>query len=206
MTKDVYANDPEKQAELAVLRGQADAMGINYHHRAGIPKLKSLIQEAQNMPGEAAETVMSDDEIVTKKNYLPGVDYMTEEQFQQQFGSSAQQEANKLIRCSVSCRSNLKREWHGEIITVMNPELGTFSKFVPFDGQPYHIPKIIVDFLKERECTTFFTVRDARGNETRKAKMMKEFVVEELPPLTGKELKELAQRQAMAEGNAEALR
>lgn len=206
MTTDVYANDPEKQAELDLLRGQADAMGINYHHRAGIPKLKALIAEGQAMPGEAAETVMTDEQFQEKKQFIPGVDFMTEEQFQQQFGLTPQQEANKLIRCRVTCMNPLKREWRGEILTVMTSKLGTFKKFIPFDGQPYHIPQIIFDFMKERECTTFISVKDKRGNETRKAKMMKEFSLDKLEPMTNQELKELAQRQAMAEGSAEAVR
>jgi hypothetical protein len=41
-------------------------------------------------------------------------------------------------------------------------------------------------------------VPDSRGNKVRKGKLIKEFAIEELPPLTKEELAELAQRQAMS--------
>ena len=41
--KDVYHNDPERQAELDELRAEAKALGIDFHHRAGIPRLKQLL-------------------------------------------------------------------------------------------------------------------------------------------------------------------
>ena len=44
----------------------------------------------------------------------------------------------------------------------------------------------------------FYTATDARGNKVRKGKLIKEFAIEVLPPLTKEELEELARRQAMA--------
>ena len=50
----------------------------------------------------------------------------------------------------------------------------------------------------QRQCQVFTTVRDRRGNASRKGKLIKEFSIEVLDPLTEDELKELAQRQAMS--------
>ena len=77
---------------------------------------------------------------------------------------------------------------------------GTFKKFIPFDGQPYHIPRIIYDYLCERECSVFYNVRDRRNGTIRRAKLIKEFAIDVLPPLTPKELEDLRRKQAMKQG------
>jgi hypothetical protein len=41
-------------------------------------------------------------------------------------------------------------------------------------------------------------VKDSRGNNVRKGKLIKEFAIEVLPQLTEAELKEMARRQAMS--------
>ena len=43
----------------------------------------------------------------------------------------------------------------------------------------------------------FVTVKDSRGNSIRKGKLIKEFAIDVLPPLTADELKEMARRQAL---------
>jgi hypothetical protein len=45
---------------------------------------------------------------------------------------------------------------------------------------------------------------DQRGNKVRRGRLIAEFAIEELSPLSEKELKELAQRQAMAAGTSAA--
>ena len=83
--------------------------------------------------------------------------------------------------------------------TLLRLVVGTFKKYVPFNAdEGWHVPRIIYEQLKDRECQVFTTVRDSRGNSTRKGKLIKEFAIEVLPNLTEEEIKELAQRQAMA--------
>ena len=73
------------------------------------------------------------------------------------------------------------------------------KKFVPFNADDgWHVPYVIYQQLKERQCQIFQTATDARGNKVRKGKLIKEFAIEVLPPLTKEELEELARRQAMA--------
>ena len=73
------------------------------------------------------------------------------------------------------------------------------KKYVPFNAdEGWHVPTIIYKQLVNRECQVFTTVRDARGNASRKGKLIKEFAIEVLPQLTPDELQELARRQAMA--------
>ena len=113
--------------------------------------------------------------------------------------AALQKSASELMRIRVTCMNPAKKEWEGEIFTVGNAVVGTFKKYVPFNAdEGWHVPRIIYEQLKDRECQVFTTVRDSRGNSTRKGKLIKEFAIEVLPNLTEEEIKELAQRQAMA--------
>jgi hypothetical protein len=91
----------------------------------------------------------------------------------------------------------MKKEWPGEMFSAGSAKLGTFKKYVPFDGNPYHIPQIIYDMIQERKCSTFYTERDERGREKRVSRLIKEFAIEDLAPLTSQELEDLAKVQAL---------
>lgn len=105
--------------------------------------------------------------------------------------------ANALIRVNISVMNPVMKEWEGEIITGGNSLVGSIKKFVHFntvDG--YHIPRVIYNILRDRECQIFYTAKDDRGNKVRRAKSIKEFAIEVLEPLTQEELNELAASQA----------
>lgn len=114
----------------------------------------------------------------------------------------ARAEATKLIRINVTCMNPLKTEWEGEMFTVGNNLVGTLSKFVPFntvDG--WHVPYIIYLMIKERQFQQFSAKKVKPGQPTsRVTKLVREFAVEVLDPLTEAELKELKQRQLAAKG------
>ena len=173
--------------ELEVLKARADKLGIKYHPSISLAKLKEKVSEglADDIP----------EEVVTVK---PG------KETDVQLKARKRREANALIRIRVSCMNPNKKEWDGEIITTGNTNTGTIKKFVPFNSdEGYHVPHMIYEQLLQRQCQVFVTVKDNRGNKVRKGKLIKEFAIEVLPPLTEKELKELAQRQAMASGSAD---
>ena len=105
------------------------------------------------------------------------------------------------MRCRIQCMNPAKKDWPGEIFSVGSAKLGTFKKFVPFNNpEPYHIPQIIYDMLVEKKCTVFYTERDDRGNKIRKGRLINEFAIEVLPPLTRDELSDLARQQALRAG------
>ena len=173
--------------ELEVLKARADKLGIKYHPSISLAKLKEKVSEG--LADEAPE------EVVTVK---PG------KETDVQLKARKRREANALIRIRVSCMNPNKKEWDGEIITTGNTNTGTIKKFIPFNSdEGYHVPHMIYEQLLQRQCQVFVTVKDNRGNKVRKGKLIKEFAVEVLTPLTEKELKELAQRQAMATGSAD---
>ena len=161
--------------ELTALKARADMMGVKYHPSISLEKLKETITAHMNA-GEDKPTAE------------PEMDR-----------AALQKSASELMRIRVTCMNPAKKEWEGEIFTVGNSVVGTFKKYVPFNAdEGWHVPRIIYEQLKDRECQVFTTVRDSRGNSTRKGKLIKEFAIEILPNLTEEEIKELAQRQAMA--------
>ena len=130
-----------------------------------------------------------------------GVQPMTEEEYLSRQRTAAQKECGRLVRCRITCMNPHKKNVTGEIISVGSSKVGTYKKFIPFNvEEPYHIPKIIFDYLKEKKCRIGTTVKLPNGQEVNRYKLVNEFALEVLPPLNEKELADLAQRQAMAAG------
>lgn len=171
------------QDELASLKARADLMGITYHPSIGVEKLREKIAAA--VSGEPTPT--------------PVVETAPLPETENQKRARLRREANELVRIKLVCLNPAKKEWEGEIISSGNSAIGTFSKYIPFNAdEGWHVPRIIYNQLVERQCQVFTTVRDAKGNAHRKGKLIKEFAIEVLPPLTVEELEELARRQSMA--------
>ena len=170
--------------ELTTLKARADTLGVTYHPTIGVDKLREKVAAAIAGTPEPKNT-----EVVE----VPEVVVETIEQRRMR----KRKEANALMRVNVSCMNPAKKEWDGELITAGNTLVGSFSKFVPFNTEDgWHIPHIIYEQIKDRQCQIFVTVKDARGNSSRKGKLIKEFAIEVLPTLTADELSELARRQA----------
>lgn len=176
---EVETNEVEA-AKLAGLKSRLDLLGVKYHHNAGIEKLNKLYQEAT-----AEEETETTPEPEVKK-------------------ADPKDDPLALVRVYVSCHNPAKSTWEGDLWSVGNSKVGTIRKFVPFDRE-WHVPRIILNMMKEKKFQQFYSVKDKRGNPIRKGRLAKEYNIEYLDPLTEKELKELAQRQAMASGDANAL-
>lgn len=169
----------EMPDELSSLKSRADLLGLSYHPSIGLDKLREKVASA--IAGNNEEVDVPVVESAHAAN------------------TRIRNAALELVRIRVSCMNPNKKEWEGEIFSVGNSLIGTQKKFVPFNNEEgWHVPRCIYDMIVGRECQTFVTKTDSRGNKTRKPKLIKEFAVEVLPPLTGEELEELARRQAMA--------
>lgn len=191
MTDETNLNEENQDAEvvlqdeLEALKARANLLGVKFHPSISLEKLREKVNAAVTSEGEAEEPSNSSPEakeetIGEKRKRLKA-------------------EALKLIRIRLTCLNPAKKEWEGEIITVGNSLIGSVKKFVPFNADDgWHVPHVIYQQLKERQCQVFYTATDARGNKVRKGKLIKEFAIEVLPPLTKEELEELARRQAMA--------
>ncbi len=181
-------SDIELQSQeeaLNAMKARADLLGITYHPSIGLEALTKKVRQAQAEP-EGGEPIKGDPTVGTDTvNTLKAI-----------------AEATKLLRIRVTCMNPAKKEWEGEIFTVGNGVVGTLKKYVPFNNdEGWHVPAMIVDMIKGRECQIFVSKRE-NGKTVRKSKIIKEFAVEILPALTEDELADLAQRQAMANGTA----
>ena len=178
--------------ELTLLKSRAKTMGISFHPSIGVDALKGKIEAALT---EQQNTVKEDALEKTKVNaevVVEGTESVG------QFRARMRKEASALIRCNITCMNPAKREWDGDIFTVSNAVVGTFRKFVQFNtSDGYHVPSIILKQIKAAQCQVFKTAIDERtGEKSREGVLIKEYAVELLPPLTQKELDELAKIQA----------
>lgn len=174
-------------SELDELKDRATTLGIKYHPSIGIESLRAKVNAA--LSPEATE----DAEVTNATGSLQNKPSIAE----------LKKKSSEQVRIMVTCMNPNKKDWQGEMFCVGNAKIGTFKKFVPFETE-WHVPRIILDMIKARKCQVFYTERDKRtGLKTRKGKLIKEYAVDELPPLSERELKDLAQRQAMANGTSQ---
>lgn len=185
LIEDTQEDEVGVQDELDALKARANLLGVKFHPSIRLEKLREKVNAAVTSEGEAEEA--------------PNTTSETKEETIGEKRKRLKTEALKLVRIRLTCLNPAKKEWEGEIITVGNSLIGSVKKFVPFNADDgWHVPHVIYQHLKERQCQIFQTATDARGNKVRKGKLIKEFAIEVLPPLTKEELDELARRQAMA--------
>lgn len=194
MTEPTELDFPEQDEpqldELTLLKQRAQTLGIKFHPSIGLESLRSKVSAA--LTGEDAEEAA--EEPVPE---APAAESRI------QMRNRLRKEASALVRVRVTCMNPNKKEWKGEIFTVSNSVVGTFRKYVQFNTEEgWHVPQIILNMLKARQFQTFYTIKNERGVAVRKGKLVPEFAVEVLPPLTEKELLELSRRQALAGGVA----
>ena len=177
-------------SELDALKARADTMGLKYHPSISLEKLRQRVEDALN--GKAPTP--DDEEPAVKPLAVAETKELTEAQKR----AAMRDEALKLIRVNITCMNPNKREYEGEILATGNSVLGTIKKYIPFntvDG--YHVPKILLDVMREKKCQIFVTVKNG-GTSSRQSKLINEFAIDVLEPLTPEELRELARRQAVA--------
>lgn len=176
----------------------ADELGISYHHRAGDATIQKLIdshREAMKDPNAMAEGVLAKEDCIPMDHAEYAAKY--------QKSGDKRRKCAALVRCRIQNMNPVKKEWTGEFFSVGSAKLGTFKKMIPYNSsEPYHIPKIMYDMLVEKKCTVFHTDKDDRGNSVRKGRLVNEFAIEVLPPLTPAELEELGRTQALQAGQA----
>jgi len=181
-----------EQDELTTLKARAKLMGIRHHTSIGVAKLRDKVNAALK-PEVYAEAIP---ETPVEASVMP---LKPQKETKVQRAKRLRRECGKLIRIRVACMNPNKKEWGGEVYAVGNSTVGMFKKFVPFNNdEGWHVPNIIYRHMLERKCQIFKTVTGPRGQKLRKGSLIKELVIEVLPPLTLIELQELAQRQAMS--------
>lgn len=180
MTEEVIVQD-----EAQELKSRLDQMGVKYHHNAKVETLRSLLNKALKGEDEG-----EDKEVRPSKPTLA------------QIRARAMEEANRLVRCRITCMNPHKRDWQGEIFTAGNSFTGTIRKFVPYNcehAESYHIPRIIVNAMRDRKYLQVRSIKTKSG-ATQESYFVPEFQIVELEPLTAEELAQLASDQRNRRG------
>lgn len=218
------------EVQFKILMERAKIMGLKVSPNIGLETLRAKVRAAQeaenasaaddvpdgdeNMPRmpqagakENAESEQQEDE--EEPPAPPAIAAELEqvrrkpvkEETENQKRARLRKEATKLVRIRLTCMNPNKKDLPGEIFTIGNRYIGTVRKFVPYVEQPdgYHVENCIFEELKNRK---FLNIRtDKKGIP--QTNYVPEFAIEVLPQLTQKELRALAQRQAMANGTGE---
>lgn len=191
MNTDLVDEQEPEIDQLAVVKARAQRLGIKFHPSIGLDALRSKIAEALATSDELPSAV-------TETKAAPA-----DKETRAEARARLRKEAGKLVRIRLTCMNPSKKDWLGEVFTVSNSVVGTYRKMVPFNNdEGWHVPQIILNMIKERKFQSFYSVKGPRGVTIRKGKLVPEFAVEIMSPLTPAELAELARRQAMA-GNLE---
>jgi hypothetical protein len=187
--------------ELTQVRAEADKLGVKYHHRAGVAKIQGLIDNHLPQTTSPVPAAVVKAEPVQRQVPKAPVVLMTAKQFKDRKLAQQRLACTRLIRVRIQCMNPNKKDWPGEIISTGSAKLGTFKKYIPFNSpEPYHIPKIIFDVLSEKKCSVFYNETARLGHAVRKSRLVPEYAIEVLEPLTPEQLSELARTQALAAG------
>lgn len=204
-----------EQDELATLQARAKQIGLKHHPKMGVEKLKKAIaaklsdsdespsEDLTETPDPVKEkdpTLSEDVALEKKKAELEAAGPRTHiAETRTQRKARQRREANELVRVNVACMNPNKRSQEGEIFTVSNSVVGTVKKFVQFNTENgWHVPRLILNVLEDRKCQIFVKGKDSKGRGKSTPKLIKEYAIEYLEPLTEQELKDLAAEQAVS--------
>lgn len=198
-------NEEQSQPnELDLLKQRADTMGITYHPNIGIEKLKEKINDKLAPPEEKEEGVSQEDhnsemETIQAAQNTANADTFTpgRRETPAQLAAAKRKEMNRLVRIRVSNMNPVNANLKGVLAQCGNSQVGVLKKFIPFNVA-WHVPKMLLGYLQNKQFVTHYEVKDNRGRKIKRKRLINEFSIEILPPLTGPELQELKQRQIIA--------
>lgn len=165
---------------LEELKLKAKELGLTFSPNIGEEALRKKIEAVQVTPAEEPEVNTT---LVNKTRHINDI----------------KKESLRLIRCRIANNDPAKNDLQGDFYTVANSIIGKVTKYVPFRGEAaesYHIPYCIYQFLKTKKFVQIIPAKGNNLNDTSRARILPEFTLEVLEPLTQEELKELAKEQA----------
>ena len=178
-------NQATPEMEMEELKLQAKLIGLKVSPNIGLDTLREKVRAAladELVEAEADEVA----EVVKEATMTPA-----------QRRAQIKADALSLVRVKITNLNPFKREWTGEVLCAQNDVIGTVKKMIPFGSdKPYHVPRIILNMMLEKECQIFVPITLPNGEKSRTGKLIKEYSIEILPPLTEAELATLARDQA----------
>lgn len=204
--------------ELNQLKEIASQLKVNHHHMIGADRLEAQLQEhcksvykktleevaallATNSLEIKEEEEVKEEVKVTKskKRDLSNLSFEAlEKEATAKKTKSTAKEALRLVRCIITCNNTNKSSYTGEIFSARNASIPEVKKFIPF-GTITHVPKILLNMIKEKKYQTFIKRKNNSGNVITKVHMIPEYNVEILPPISSQEFEAIKQKQ-LAEG------
>lgn len=171
-------DDLPQTSELDSLKARADILGIKYHPSISVETLRERVNAVLDNQSTGEATRPASGETDAQRR------------------SRKKAEASAMVRVRIHCNDPAKKEWPGEYITVGNSYVGTYRKYVPYNiDEPWHLPQIIVNALREKRVQVFTTKKGKHGIPIRDSKSIAAYTIEVLPPLTREELDDLARQQ-----------
>lgn len=174
--------------QLAMLKTKADTLGVTYSPNIGVDALREKINAKMNGEPDKKEEAKATD--------------APREKTKMELRQEAFLEATRLVRCRITCMNPSKSDLPGEIFTVSNNVVGSIKRYIPYGEQVdgWHVENMLLDMLKEKQFQQLRTKKGVNGQILPETKWVREYAIEELPPLTPEELKVLANKQAAAAG------
>lgn len=202
---------------LEELKSIADKLDVKYHHLIGAKNLEKQLREHctttlnksfEDVVTECGFTITDTPED-TDTEITPDIETLSKMTFakaeakaRKKHDTNTDKAAMKLVRCIVTCNNKNKSSFQGEIFSARNAIIEEVKKFVPF-GVPTHIPTILLNMIKEKQCQMFRKERLPSGNTVTRSFLIPEYNIQELPPLTTEEF-EAIKRKQLAEGEGTA--
>lgn len=167
-----------EQDERTALEARAKVLNISYHTNISTEKLRERVNAAiSGTRDQDSERPAKDESDAARRSRL-------------------KKKASRLIRVRIHCNDPAKKDWPGEYITVGNNAVGTYRKYVPYNqDEPFHLPEIIVNALREKRVQVFATKKSKNGIPVRESKSIAAYAIEIVQPLTEEELAQLANSQ-----------
>lgn len=195
-TPEEMTQDERDALELKMLRDRAKSMNIPISNNMKLENIRKRIDDHLN--GKSNDAGEEDDE---DGEETPAAAKKTRQQVIQEIRENLRREELALVRCQIYNLNPEKNDLRGEIITVANKYLGTVRKMVPFgeatDGG-YHIPRCIYNDLKSRKFQQKSQKKGQKGTEMQ-TRMVPEYNIVVMEPLSPAEMQDLAVRQAAAQ-------
>lgn len=167
--------------ELTLLKRRADQLGITYSNNIGVDKLREKVNAA--IEGEDTQSA---------------IDKAKADNDKQALRQALIKDAKKLIRLRIVDLDPKKKDCPGEILSVGNRWVGTIRRYVPYGDvteNGWHVENILYKFMKNRKFQSITTKKNSKGQMVVEERWVPEYSLTVLPPLTQKELNELAQAQ-----------
>lgn len=175
-----------EQEELKILKDRATLMGITFHSSIGLDKLREKVKSALDLNKEPEKEI--DKSKVDMSEFIETLG---------QKKARLKKEAERLVRCRVSCMNPDKGDIPGEVKSVGNKFIGQITQYVPYNNEPIHLRHIILELLQEAKYTKHVTSKNKLGMDVTTSKQVKEFNIEILPFLTQAEIDDLKHQQAI---------